>query len=610
MFRTITTALLLGAGLALAAPMAATAASSTGVNDFTFDSFTADYYLGLDSDNRTTLKTVETLVAEFPQVDQNHGILRALVENYDGHPTDLHVVSVTDGQGNTRPFRAANDDEQSSNDDGFYQLVSRGSGYVHGKQTYVITYTQHNVTKYFADHGDDEFYWDTNGLGWDQPFGTVTARVHVSAALAKAFNSKAACYRGAEGSTASCDYRVTKEAGGGLLLTANAQTIGPRENLTVALGFRPGTIVGRDQSFLASAASIPLLVFTLLGIVLVIWTLVLRRGPLSDARGRPTIIAEYTPPKGYSLLTDAALLRRVDRASASQIVDLAVRGNIRIIETDGTGFFGGGTSYTLELVRLDGLADDETRFAQVFFGEDLRQGAQYTIVKSDTSRSRAVYKVISSVKSGLVGAGLVKRLPGAATAIPLIVAVLIGVGTVISAIAMLADARGGAVPVLLAIVVVVLMFVVLRIVTRTRLDSAGAELRDYLKGLELYIRLAEADRLRVLQSPSGADRVSVSTGDPRQMVKLNERVLPYAVLFSLEKEWAKEIGKYYDSSTQPDWYSGSGMFNAAIFAASIGSFASSTSSSFSGSSGSSSSGGAGGGGFSGGGGGGGGGGGV
>ena len=111
----------------------------------------------------------------------------------------------------------------------------------------------------------------------------------------------------------------------------------------------------------------------------------------------------------------------------------------------------------------------------------------------------------------------------------------------------------------------------------------------------------------MLQSPQGAERTPVSADDPREVLKLNEKVLPYAVLFGLEKEWAQELSRYYVDAS-PDWYSGSGAFNAAIFATSISSISASASSSMSGSS--SSSGGSGGGGSSGGGGGGGGGGGF
>ena len=94
-------------------------------------------------------------------------------------------------------------------------------------------------------------------------------------------------------------------------------------------------------------------------------------------------------------------------------------------------------------------------------------------------------------------------------------------------------------------------------------------------------------------------------------MKLYEKLLPYAVLLNLETEWAKVLGTYYESlGSQPDWYGGSGAFNAALFASSMSSLSSTSASAYSGSSSSSSSGFSGGGGSSGGGGGGGGGGGV
>ena len=69
------------------------------VNAFSFESFAADYYLDTDAEGRSTLRTVETLVALFPDFDQNRGILRALVNTYQGHPTDISIVSVTDENG-------------------------------------------------------------------------------------------------------------------------------------------------------------------------------------------------------------------------------------------------------------------------------------------------------------------------------------------------------------------------------------------------------------------------------------------------------------------------------------------------------------------------------
>jgi uncharacterized membrane protein YgcG len=195
------------------------------------------------------------------------------------------------------------------------------------------------------------------------------------------------------------------------------------------------------------------------------------------------------------------------------------------------------------------------------------------------------------------------------------------------------DQRGGPWPFFLFAGAIVAAIVTLVLVAGVRpLTERGREARDHLEGLRLYIRLAEADRLRVLQSPSGALRVdrpaaaSLAVGgeagapgasattaslDPRVVLKLNERLLPYAVLFGLEREWVRELAALYEAQGEtPGWYSGRDGFNAASFAVAVSSFSSASSSSWSGSSSSSSSSGSGGGGSSGGGGGGGGGGGV
>lgn len=142
--------------------------------------------------------------------------------------------------------------------------------------------------------------------------------------------------------------------------------------------------------------------------------------------------------------------------------------------------------------------------------------------------------------------------------------------------------------------------------TTKPLSVKGRELLDYLKGLELYIKIAEEDRIKVLQSPQGAEKTPVDINDSTKIVRLYERVLPYAVLFNNEKEWSKSLGKFYEQQgTSPDWYVGTSAFNAALFSSSLSSFLSSASSYSSPSS--SSSGGSIGGGSSGGGGGGGGG---
>jgi len=586
--------------LGVAAPASAASAASCDQGDdadFSFESYDADFYLDVDENGRSTLTTVETFVAQFPDIDQNQGMRRAIPLEYQGAPTDVEVQSVTDGEGNPRPFETENDDDNE-----FLLVTSRADECVHGAQTYVFTYTQHNVTRYFANTDDDEFYWDTNGTGFDQPFGSATARVHVPESLAGALTGETACYRGTEGEQQSCDLATTDEDGGTVFTTA-AQELAPRENVTVSIGFAPHSFVPRDDSFFGSPLSFLQLIAAAGGAIAAGWAVVLRRTALADGRGRPTIIAEYSPPKGMDPFTASVLLKKTGRGAAAAFVDLAVNRRIRIIEKPKEGFLARGSTYLLELVDPAGLEGPELSLARSLFGHELKPGTGYLMSGKDTVLSEKVRGIIKSATTATTTDGLRKKGQAKLAALPTLLVILSGVASFVAGVSLLDGAVGGVVPGILLGVSVLAALLVFGLLSRTPLTDKGAELRDHLEGLELYIRLAEADRLQMLQSPTGAEKQADN------VVKVYEKLLPYAVLFNLEKEWAVELGKYYVDQA-PDYYSGSGAFNAGLFAASIGSLSSTAAASYSGSSSSSSSGGSGGGGSSGGGGGGGGGGGV
>jgi uncharacterized membrane protein YgcG len=589
-----------GAAASQAQPAAAVGIAAD-VNSFSFESFSADYYLGVDEEGRSTLTTVETFVAVFPDFDQNRGMRRAIPEDYQGEPTDISVVSVTDGEGNPRPYEVESDDE------GFLLVTSAASGYVHGAQTYVFTYTQHNVTRFFADTNDDEFYWDTNGTGWLQSFGSVSARVHVPTELAGALTEDVACYQGYEGSNEPCEL-VRAEEPEGVVYSTTVPDLTAYENVTVVIGFEPHTFVERDRSYFGSPYAILQLLSLAATIIAAVWAIGLRMTRLADGRGRPTIIAEYTPPDGLDLFTAASILKRTNKGAAAQFVDLAVRRHIRIVETPKTGFFARGTTYLLELVDASGLEGPPLTLVYALFGFQLQPGTGYLMSGRDTQLSQMVRGIVQTTAASTKAEGL-RKGASAIGILPALLVILGGVGTIVFGALMLDAASGGLLPLLPMVLPPIAFIIVFATVFRSPLTEKGAELRDHLKGLQLYIRLAEADRLRMLQSPTGAERTPVSASDPREVVKVYEKLLPYAILFGLERQWAQELGKYYTEAS-PDWYSGTGAFNAAVFASSIGALSSSVSTSYSGSSSSSSSGGSGGGGSSGGGGGGGGGGGV
>ncbi len=605
------------------APQAAAIGVHGDTSDFTFDSFDATYALGRDASRHSTLKVTETLVAEFPEFDQNHGIVRDIPAKYDGHSVHLEVLSVTDDDGAKRDYTSS-----TSEQPGFLELkIGDPAGidrYVHGKQTFRIVYTAEDVTKYFADTKDDEFYWDTNGTGWEQPFASVTARVTLAPALAGALTGSTSCYRGSAGSTTPCE--LSGSAGSGF--HAEAKNLGPGQNMTVVLGFAAGTFAAAPFSIFDY---VPVLAVLAIGGVLasVMLAIVFRFIVWRPRSGDP-IIARYEPPPGVSAFLAANIVGRTKRGMAATIVDLAVRRKLRMVERRSEGWIKAET-YGVQKLDDQGLLPDEQMamnalFAFSFVGGTplLPPGIQVAppapaavtvaaeagvrwLQKSDTVLGMSVREITKQVAAEAQATGIRRGRPHGILAL----CVLLGVGGLVCFL--LLTIFGGDDGVAWGVVglnvgIWVEIFALGAVGGIKPLTTAGSKLWDQLEGLKLYIRLAEADRLRMLQSVTGAERID--TADGTQVVKIYERLLPYAVLFGLETEWAAELSKYY-GQTPPDWYDGDlGTFSGIGFASAIGSFTSSTASSLSGSASSSSSGGSGGGGSSGGGGGGGGGGGF
>ena len=320
---------------------------------------------------------------------------------------------------------------------------------------------------------------------------------------------------------------------------------------------------------------------------------------MRDARGRATIIAEYEPPPGIDALEAAVLLQKPSRAIAAEVLEQAVTGSIRIVQ--GPPKWGGGPGpFELHLVDAS-LADPNGRVLlaglfDAFEGAASRTG--FVMGSRDTRVSRTAMAILRAAGHEIVRKGLRAVVPPRERVLPILLIVFGAGGAGVAALA----GPNAAVSIWGAVLGAVLLVASIALIARTPLTSHGAEVRDHLLGLKMFIEWAEADRIGMLQSPEGAERVAIAADDPRQIVKLYEKLLPYAVVFGQEDEWAKQLAFYYGNE-QPGWYFGSTAFNAAAFSSSISSLTTSSSSS-------STSGGSSGGGFSGGGGGGGGGGGV
>lgn len=558
--------------------------AAASVNDFRFSSFEADYYLGADNEGRSTLKTIEKLTAEFDIPNQNHGIERAIPKKYDGHTTNLKLESVVDASGRTLPYET-----YDSNDNLVVRIGDKNS-YVNGSMTYVITYTQRDVTKYFANTGSNEFYWDTNGLLWQQPFGRVSATVHLSDRITPTFKDKVGCYYGREGSTTQCQVSVNGDT-----VSASVENLKANENMTIAVGFTPGTFRGYEPSLwerIVGIWGVTLVVTSIIGFIAIFW-LSFRYAKFSNrSKEIGPIAPQYIPPKNTTVPVAAQVGDGTRADTTATLIDLAVRNYITVSQTKEKSLFQ-SAEYELTIVKsIQSLSAEERDFVSAMFGDAATGTTLATkTLKSNyslyTTLNKNTQKLTKRIKGeyGLRAKddGVTKKFYTAGHV--LLVIGLLGLSPMMLIAAAVAYGCG---------------------TTIRPLTDSGLELRRYLAGLKMYIEMAEKDRLAALQSPEGAEKTGVKIGSEtdKKLIKLYERTLPYAILFGQEKEWNRQLAVQYENSgVSPSWYSGHAAFNAAVFTSamndfsgSMNSYSASSSSSSGGSSGGGSSGGGGGGG--------------
>ena len=560
--------------------------AQAAVNDFEITNYDMTLELGRDSEQRSTLTTTETIAANFSMINQNRGIERAIPTSYDGHSTSLEIESVTDESGNAISY--------TTYDNSGNTIVRVGDKdvYVQGLKTYVLKYTQRDVTRYYADTDKDEFYWDLNGTAWRVPIRQFSATIKLSPTIESAY-TQSSCYTGVAGSNDIC--QLTKE---GAVFRVSALELGPGENVTVALGFSPETFAQYQKTFWERI--LPLwvgLIFVtgIAGMGVLVWAIARYSKQSNRTNEMGTIVPEYLPPRDQSVTTAAEVIDSPRAVLAAQLIDFAVRHYIKIYETKEKTFWS-NADYTLEIVKdISTLKDEERELLSDLYSGSTAVGAKLDMKK--LQNNTALYTRMQD------NPGKLKKLVREDYELRAKVASKTGwFNRVALTLLMLGLVTFSPFLLIYALIIWIMG------TTLWPLTDKGLRLRRYLEGLKLYIGVAEVERLRMLQSPDGAEKVGkVSESDAGQLVKLYERVLPYAILFGQEKEWGQRLGDYYESTgDSPSWYGGTNgaVFNAAVLTSAIGNF--STSAAYTSAS-SSSTGGSGGGGSSGGGGGGGGG---
>ncbi len=531
--------------------------SSADVNDFSFESFDATYEISVNEaeDKRPEMIVTEKLVAVFPMVEQNRGIRRSIpLKSYQLFPGQIEVVSITDESGKPREFEQTTDAE-------FLNLAIKSSddSYVFGKQTYVIKYKQNWILSNFeSGEGTNkvsEFYWDINGNGWLQSFGRVSATVILDPVLAANVVPKSMrCYEGNFGSTGSC--KVTQPSENTYVFTST--DLKPTETQTVAIGFKSGVANVDGPQAVESSGFLGFILALIVLIAIMVWAVSYRVTKLKDQDEAPFIVPQYQPLKEPDLAIAAVVARKQGHLHQASVIELAIKKLIEIEEvadSKKSAFILRRTSEQttnknqLAVLSTLGLA---TAGAEVNLSADMDEKEQARL-SNDLLKLKATF-VRQASSSGYFR----KRALG----VPALV--FVGVMAAIAALFFFAarvDSESVSfftlIPLLFTLPYIAVYWVIL---SKKSLTTKGSVVEDHVKGMAVYIQLAEQDRLAFLQSPKGAS-LKASEVEGKSVLKLYEEILPWAILLGLHKQWNSVLNNLYEKDGTPTWFVGAPVFS-------------------------------------------------
>jgi hypothetical protein len=365
------------------------------------------------------------------------------------------------------------------------------------------------------------------------------------------------------------------------VFSAASTVLMPNESLTVAIAFEPGTFVPGDvvvppptddggedwgdyedpvyapPTFWEAAA--PFIVGPAGVIIAFIAGTTQGADRSRRTRASDIIIPQYAPPHGFNVMVAAYIAGRPERAFAAQMVDLAVRGNVRLLDhpTDAA------EPFAVELLHRNGLDTVETKLLGAMFGSDPEAGRRIPLGSSNTTLGTKLTDVYRSVDKKLKGDGLqnTPRPTALWSTLFFLSVVVVILGGLVAFSRLSGDGAFEATAASTVVAFFAARATYARRSTVAPLSDRGRAINDHLLGMRDYMQLAEADRIQMLQSPEGAERVDVD--DQAQLVKLYERLLPYAVIFGIEREWSEELTVKAAAANLPvTWWAGSSDFSS------------------------------------------------
>ncbi len=490
------------------------------------------------------VQVTETIEVDFGPL-QKHGIFRTIPTA--GIRFDLKTVR-QDGRWVKTKVTSS---------DGFTTVrIGDPNQTVTGRHTYQISYLVGKVITRFDDH--DEFYWNVTGADWEVGVRRATAAV----SLENGDIQQTLCFTGALGSQAqACSARVRATRGE----FATTAPLSPGEGLTIVNSFPKGLV--RDPVYWDDLIRPYWLILGSLAAVAYVVRQWWKHGrdlwyrnqvilnPRAGAETKPlfarqTVVVEFDPPENLrpgeigTLIDERVSLKDI----SSQIVDLAVRGYLKIVEEKK----GRRSAYFFERKKefLDDpkLGEWEKEILRGIFGRDGLGKERVALADLQEKFYLRLAKIREHLYTDLTKKGYFPQPPNQVLSQHLIRGVAVGI--VSGLLFYLFGGMGlGWVPVPLAVLAGLTM---LAAPLMPRKTAKGTEAVRRASGFKLFISTAQ-----------------------KYQQQFNERInrfdefLPYAMVFGVVDKWVRAFQALGIEPPPPTWYVGPGPFNLGGFSSSI-----------------------------------------
>jgi hypothetical protein len=478
-------------------------------------------------------------------VGEWHGIHRIVPIEYPGpnrtnYELFIDITSVTDGVGGKLKY-------DSSTSGGNRDLKIYIPDAVDATRSVEIVYNVRNGTRFFDAY--DEFYWSVTGNDWPVPIDHAAAIVTFPGTAASSLEVQA--FTGIYGST---EHDATATVEGAIATFETTSRLPMRGGMTIDV-YIPKGILHQPSAltrFFWFIGGNPIVFFPVVTLAVMF--------PLWWFKGRDpdpgiSVAPLYEPPKGVSPAECGTLLddKIHPRDITSTMVDLAVRGYIKIEETAEKGLVFTHKDYVFHLLKPREQWTDLAPHESVMLENIFAAGSETSLSSLKNRFYTAVPIIRADIMSALKRKGIYLLDPESANGYSIAAAFAILVPFALLQYFGWANFFNSAL--LLGVCVplsALIWWLFARVMTAKTL--AGARTHIAVLGFQEFMNRVDAERLKVMPPT------------------IFEKFLPYAMALGVEHHWAQAFAGIVKDP--PSWYVGPGYmpgmgFNPIFFSSSM-----------------------------------------